>query len=356
MVTLSDSKKSILYDQLKIIIILLVVLGHCCVMFSPDGAITVLRKSMLLTYVSTILYSFHIPCFFMVSGAVFSFNLQKGKYGVFSPFAKKKAVRLVIPYLIFGVFIVLPVLVICGLLDLSSWYRFFWNLICGDQVRHLWYLYDLFFIFLLFWPIRSYFTVENVKKALVVSFVVSLLFRSQPFGFAAYFQIGNIFYYQFYFLCGIFLDLFWHQLVSFFQKHWYLVLFSIPVLILSCFFKLFTLTDYLYAAAGIVLSVSFAMFLCERRFLTENRWWNLISMDSYGIYLFHPMIIYLIFYVYSQREVSVVFLFLLSFSVSLLASFFLTEFCRRAHLGFVIGEGRKKSNPLSLFKAVGRKK
>ena len=75
---ISDRKRSLLYDQLKIITILLVVLGHCFIMFSPESAIPVQRGSVILSYAAKILYRFHIPCFFMASGAVFAYNLRKG--------------------------------------------------------------------------------------------------------------------------------------------------------------------------------------------------------------------------------------------------------------------------------------
>ncbi|MGM9567582.1 MAG: acyltransferase family protein [Clostridia bacterium] len=342
MVTLSDQKKSMLYDQLKIITILIVILGHCFIMFSPDGAITVLRKSVVLSYAASVIYRFHIPCFFMVSGAVFSFNLKKGKYGVFREFAKKKAVRLLVPYGIFGVFIVLPVLVFCGLIDSSRWYSFFWNLINGRDVRHLWYLYDLFFIFLIFWALRHYITEGNPKKVIAVSFLVSFIFRSLPFDFISYFQIGNIFYHQFFFLWGIFLDRYFSRLVSYFKEHRYLLYFSGLLLFMSCFFDLYTLSGYVYAASGVILTVSLAWFLCGREKWPGSKWENLIARDSYGIYLFHPMIIYLIFYGFSQRAVPVLLLLVLSLLVSFFVSLVLTELCRRAHMGFIIGEGWKK--------------
>ena len=341
--SLSDVRKSAVYDQLKIITILLVVLGHCFIMFSPDGAITVLRKSVVLSYAASVLYRFHIPCFFLVSGAVFSLNLEKGKYEIFGEFLKKKVKRLLIPYWIFSVFMVLPVVVFCGLWDSSRWYFFFWNLFSGRNVRHLWYLYDLFVIFLIFWFFRRHVTGRNEKIALVVSLVVSFVFRGMPFKFISYFQIGNILYYQFFFLLGIFFDRHFVSLVSFFRHHWYLLILSGLLLLVSCFFDLFTLTGYLYAVSGIVLTVALACCRGEEKTGLIPKWQQVLAADSYGIYLFHPMIIYLVFYSFSQREVSVLCLFFPALTVSLLLSLFLTEFCRRAHLGFIIGEGRKKS-------------
>ena len=340
---ISDRKRSLLYDQLKIITILLVVLGHCFIMFSPESAIPVQRGSVILSYAAKILYRFHIPCFFMASGAVFAYNLRKGKYEVFADFVKAKARRLLIPYGIFGVLIVLPTLLICGLLEPSRWYTFFWNLINGIDIRHLWYLYDLFAMFLLFWFFRKRVPGENPKKVLAVSFAVSIVFRSLPFEFISYFQIGNIFYYQFFFLWGIFFDRYFYRLLAVFKKRRFLPFLCGLLLIMSCFADLYTLSGYVYAAAGVALTVMAAQVLCGRKKWIENQWWNRVIGDSYGIYLFHPMIMYLIFYGFSRWEVPVIFLLLLSLTVSFGLSFLLTEVCRKARLSFVIGEKGKRS-------------
>ena len=353
---ISDQKRCVLYDQLKIITIILVVLGHCFIMFSPDGAIPVLRKSVILTYSASILYRFHIPCFFMVSGAVFAFNLKKGKYGVFREFVGKKAVRLLIPYGIFGLFIVLPVLIFCGLIDPSRWYSFFWNLISGREVRHLWYLYSLFFVFLLFRAFWRYIDESDPKKVLAVSFVLSFVSRSMPFEFLSYFQIGNIFYYQFFFIWGIFFDRYFGRLILYFKEHRYFLFLSGLLLLMSCFVDLYTLSGYVYAAAGVILSVSLALFLCGHEKWADSKGRNILAGDSYGIYLFHPMIIYLIFFGFSGREVSVILLLLLSLIVSFFGSLILTELCRRAHLGFMIGEGRKKTLGSDFGAAAGKKR
>lgn len=340
MVTLSDQKKSILYDQLKIITIFLVILGHCLIMFSAGGAIVVQQKSALLAYASTILYRFHIPCFFMVSGAIFALNLQKGKYAVFSAFALKKAMRLLVPYLIFGVFAVLPTLMICGLLEPSRWYTFLGNLFFGRDVRHLWYLYALFAVFLIFWCFRRRLMEGDIRKVLVLSFVVSFICRSFPLSFSSYFQISNIGYYQFFFVWGIFFHRYFDEILCYFRSHWYWLIVGGLLLLLSCFADLYTLSGYVYAAAGVMLSVALGWLFSRREGLQQNKWWRFLIRDSYGMYLFHPMIVYLIFYGFSHRAVPPVLLMLLAFVVSTASSFILTELCRKGHFGFVIGEGR----------------
>lgn len=76
-----DSKKSIYWiDNLKFIGILLVIIGH--------------NDTRLTTYI----YSFHMPLFFLMSGIVF--NKEKWGAGTFKDFIKNRANSLLLPYFV----------------------------------------------------------------------------------------------------------------------------------------------------------------------------------------------------------------------------------------------------------------
>ena len=91
-------KKSMIYDLLKAFAILAVIAGHCLAMFTPDGAIPTVCGSRLLGLLGSIVYRFHIPCLFVVSGALFAFCWRKGHYHDPRLFLRKKALRLLVPY------------------------------------------------------------------------------------------------------------------------------------------------------------------------------------------------------------------------------------------------------------------
>lgn len=335
-------KKSMIYDHLKVITIALVILGHCLVMYSPDGAINVVKGFLPFELATLLVYRFHVPCFFMVSGAIFALCLQKNVYQNFAVFFRKKVLRLMVPYVVFGILVVPPVLMLCGLLDPHRAYTFAWNFISGSNVRHLWYLYALFLIFMLMWGCRRFLTKENVKIVILVSFVVSLIFRSFSPYVLTYFQIANTFYYQFFFVCGVYLDLYFDEIFCFLQQKRKYLWLCFVVLLCSMFADFWTLSGYVYALCGMVLSLWGAMWLSERKELEKKRWYITVSRDSYGIYLIHAMIVYLVFWFFSEVAISALILMPLAFLGSLFLSIFLVELLRCIHLGFVIGESGKK--------------
>ena len=95
-------------DILKFWGILLVVIGHVCAMYSPTPLIQPLDHSRFLFVVNRAIYSFHMPMFVFASGCVYSYQCEnlKCKIGI-TAFVKKKALRLLIPYIAFGILLVL---------------------------------------------------------------------------------------------------------------------------------------------------------------------------------------------------------------------------------------------------------
>lgn len=337
----SADQRSLIYDCLKVITVLLVLAGHCLVMYSPDGAIAVAKEFAPFRLATLVVYRFHVPCFFMVSGAIFALCLRKNVYADFRTFWKKKALRLLVPYLIFGVLVVPPVLYLCGLMPHFSVGRLLLQLITAMNMRHLWYLYALFFIFLLMWAVRKYLVSEDAKRVLLISFGVSLIFRSFSPVWLSYFQIANVFYYQFFFVCGVYLDFYFEDIFCFLQakRKWWIPVFAL--LLCSTFADFWTLSGYVYALCGMALSLWLALWLSGKK-AAESRLHRILCRDSYGIYLIHAMIVYLVFWVFSEIAVPAPLLVLLAFFVALALSLGLTELLRRLHLGFVIGEKRRR--------------
>ena len=336
-----SEQKSLIYDHLKIITILLVIAGHCFVMYSPDGAIEVVKGFLPFKLATLLVYRFHVPCFFMVSGAIFALCLRKNIYSSGMEFLKKKAYRLLVPYLVFGILVVPPVLLICGLADPAKWYLFGLNLITASNVRHLWYLYALFLIFMLMWLCRRFFVKEQMKKVLLVSFVVSLIFRSFSPAALALFQIANVFYYQFFFVCGIFLDLYFNEIFSLLQAKKKFLWLILAVLLCSMFADFWTLSGYVYALCGMILSLWAALWLTGKKSLFQKKWYQMLGRDSYGIYLIHAMIVYLIFFAFSEIAIPGWILMPLAFVVSLAVSVCVAELLRKCGLGIVLGEKRR---------------
>lgn len=66
-------------NTIKVYTILLVVLGHALRMYTPDGAFPN-QGTWLTDKLCSIIYSFHMPLFILLSGCVYGICKAKGKY------------------------------------------------------------------------------------------------------------------------------------------------------------------------------------------------------------------------------------------------------------------------------------
>lgn len=132
------------YDLLKALTILLVVVGHVTNHYSD-------RFSTLVT---TAIYLFHMPLFVAISGAVYELGCKNGKYGEFLPFVKNKFMRIVLPFVVVACLFLAPTLVLFGLSKMNYGLTVLNILSGGTCVKHLWYLQALFWIFILAWSLR----------------------------------------------------------------------------------------------------------------------------------------------------------------------------------------------------------
>lgn len=153
--TTSECKMQRLHelDIMKVFGIVLVVLGHVTRMFTPDGLIQPIQYDGLMQMMTKFIYSFHMPLFVFVSGMTFAYvSAKKACYHEFFPFALNKAKRLMIPYFAFAFFWVLPFMVGFGFR--KFWPYLFEGVLLSLDSRHLWYVWMLFNVFMLFYGMR----------------------------------------------------------------------------------------------------------------------------------------------------------------------------------------------------------
>ena len=83
------------YTIIKVITTILVVIAHITRFYSMGGGAIKMKYNFLLHYITSFVYSFHMPLFICVSGAIFSFCINnKKKYSDFRLFIIKKWKRL----------------------------------------------------------------------------------------------------------------------------------------------------------------------------------------------------------------------------------------------------------------------
>lgn len=140
-------------DLAKGIGILLVILGH--ITLTPN-------------FLRIWLYTFHIPLFFFLSGYVFSGNSD------FKSFILKKIKSLLIPYLFFGLVLVLIQIWQSEPLNILNILVGFLNLITQKKYLTVWFLSCIFIVNIIMWCIIR-FTKGDLYKSLLMSLVIYLI-------------------------------------------------------------------------------------------------------------------------------------------------------------------------------------
>lgn len=153
----------------KTVLMILVILGHACAFwtgtwFTEDPAI----RSQGLGLISSFIGAFHIYAFTLVLGYIFAFKVAGGGYGHYGSFLRNKAKRLLIPYAFVMLIWVAPI----------SEFYFRWepatlikNYILCISPSQLWFMWMLFGVFAIVWPLR-----RVMMEKPVMGYAISLIF------------------------------------------------------------------------------------------------------------------------------------------------------------------------------------
>lgn len=326
---MSDKKKSRMseLDVMKFIGIILVVAGHVTRMYTPQGLIPTIEHNNVLEFITNVIYSFHMPMFVFVSGMTLAFvSARKSSYHAFWPFVRNKAKRLMIPYFIFALFWVLPFMVGYGFRDFKTYLLN--GIILSLDCRHLWYVWMLFNVFILFYILRT--IVERLHIPQYCIMIASLLLyvgEAIGGGKLPYFQIDSMLEYQFWFILG-------YMTMIYRQETRMLIPISIIIGFVSAYFYA-PISLFTFAIIGVWLTYLLAQRI---RCITEYKIINKIVKNSFGIYLFHPIIIYALYYHLGKYQPNEYIFALGVLITSFTISYFLTEMTRMVKLQILIGE------------------
>ena len=146
---------------------LLVVAYHCMVFWTGTWFTgKPLVDSNFISTVSLWMNSFHIYGFALVSGYLFYFmKCEKGKYSSFIPFAVNKVKRLLVPYIFASLVWVIPFAVYFFHFDAAD---IITRYVVAISPNQLWFLLMLFFVFMIFYPLASFFEDHNSGGAFTV--------------------------------------------------------------------------------------------------------------------------------------------------------------------------------------------
>lgn len=161
---MSQKKRVELYDVLRVIAIILVVLGHSqyydigqfgsAITYQLPSDINSAWNDKILAWFRSLsgwVYSFHMPLFFMLSGAV----LRLKPMVKFDDFIISKAKRLLMPYFAAGVFFMIPIKRLSDFYTSDNLWTGISIFLSYGQTGHLWFLITLFWCMLVFYMIHK---------------------------------------------------------------------------------------------------------------------------------------------------------------------------------------------------------
>lgn len=320
--------KSKRYDFIKIVTMVLVVVAHITRMYTGKGVVIPVNSSGFLNYITNFIYGFHMPLFILISGAVYHLCIYDlHKYINKKAFLFNKFKRLIIPYFIFGLFYVTPVMIIFKFTNESLFSYIIKNIFLCVDSRHLWFLYYLFIYFILY-----YFIFQNKDnfKFLFSLFAIYLIIYLLNIPI-----ISNISYYAIYFNFGFILNKYCSKYYSFIEKFKYLI---IPLIIGYSFLIYFSSNNLINNLVGVAIFLSLLLIIPVSSRIINFKYYDKLKRYSMGIYLFHPMIIYVLFYYLGKYNISPIILSFVVFIICFSLSWILTAFIKRTKLKFILGE------------------
>lgn len=333
-----ERRHSELYTVSKAIATFYVVVGHAAIMYTPLGVYTPLRSSALMAMLCDFCYAFHMPLFFFLSGCVYGYCLESGKYRDIPAYIRTKAKRLLLPYFAVGACYVIPATVLLGITGDGYWAHLFPGLLTSDHSRHLWYLMALFLMYMLVIPLK-WFPLNNAKR-ICLALLLSYLLKRDAWRLPAIFRIESAFLYLFYFILGIAFHHYYKELARVMEKGYLWIgiaaLLSLLTMFPECMPKL---PGVLYCVMGIVMTLALTWgLLTHFPSLTSAAWFQSVKRNAFAIYLFHPIVIYVFFSLLHPYDISPVILVVAVSIIATLLSIMLANVVRKLHLQVLIGE------------------
>lgn len=233
-------------------------------------------------------YSFHMPLFFFISGSLFALTMTQDrmKQTPFIEFIKKKAIRLLIPFIFINTIIfsikafvirdsslmqnpIEPTLE--SLLDATFFH----------PIGFMWFLPCLFVIFLFSFPLYKYFKIRNLKLGEVILFIVIIVFSifNNFLPIIDLMRFSPAIHFISYFLLGIIYYEYKSQVDYLFKKFWFII---IP-LFLGISVSL-QAGEKIAALSGIIFSVGLALLLeekCTEQLIKISGYCYLVFLLSY---------------------------------------------------------------------------
>lgn len=317
--------------NLRAIAILMVVLGHSIILYSPSW--TYYEPDIacpLWVTIIEIIDVVQMPLYFSISGYVFYYSQDKNID--FMHFIQKKAKRLLIPFMVFALCWMVPIELLVnyvGYQGQSIVSILIKKVIWGSDNGHLWFIQTLFLIFIIMYFVCKYLYAHKNDKLNIAVTIVLLMASYFANGLSRIPCLRNVMQYTFWFFVGF--------LFHYYHKHFTDRKKVISVVgVIACIAIIVFYFAMPYSAVKYI-----ATFLCVATLYyivpdRTNKLTRKLDEDSFGIYLFHsPLIFITCAYMLNANPILVVFI---NFVVFGGLAILLTELVRKTKLRLIIGE------------------
>ena len=294
------------YDILRTVATVLVVIGHCgfFVIQSDYGGCdySVYAEHLSIIYkifrkLIALIYSFHMPLYMSLSGALFYISYHKHNGIQFQKLVSSKAKRLLIPFLCVSLCYAVPLKMITGYFHSETLLK---DIAIGQLLiqgnTHLWYIATLFFIFM-----AAYFIIKYCKNLKLLFPVFLLLYFISTY--VPIVLLKNIMEYFIWFMIGYIFEPvrkkynphvnIYSSLFSLFGFGTVYGLFKFIIKVENTILK--SVTAFFIALLGIIAVYHFCVLLAKTK-ISESKTFLIISDNSYGIYLYSDSVNYVVLF------------------------------------------------------------
>ena len=192
-------------DNIRALAILTVVFGHSIILYSKSWNLySPGQSSFLFDQIKQVINLYQMPLFFSLSGYLFARSSSEEPA---ARFFTKKAVRLLIPFMIIGLLYMIPIKFAAGYPPYSgrSYFEAARKLVIGTDTGHLWYLPTLFLFFAASYALSKLF--KNRAGTWVVATLFGIaahIFSSRLTGWWVYIGYFTEFFWSFLFGATLF--------------------------------------------------------------------------------------------------------------------------------------------------------
>lgn len=270
--SLRETSKGKYYNEIDIakgITIILVIIGHALV--SLNGKVPKGFPSILME----VIYSFHMPVFFFLSGLLASkiLNFKKIEWG----FLASKAKRLMIPYFFCGALYLLMKWAMSKMLGIKGNTPALWKVFVGINPNYeLWFLYVLFICFVIsILLVRK----KNIVIAIIIAAIASICFGFLTNdGFAVLNTVAKICKNTLFFVAGMYIGTNYESIKK--KINWITALMSLPFFVAANIVIANTNIVILSNAAKVVSSFAGIIIVLWISLLLSN---TVISRPAIGL-------------------------------------------------------------------------